>query len=452
MKIILFLVLPFFAISQELSYEEFMASVLVNHPLSKQANLELNYAEVANLKALGTLDPKLYASHQGKEFKNKEYYTITNSEFKIPTRYGVQFKAKYDRVTGEYYNPQDKTDQNGLWSAGIEIDLLQGLLVNERTTAFKTAENYKNLTQVQRKLLLNQLLYKAAKAYLNWSTNYESLLVINQNIRLAETYLSNTSEMVKLGDKPSIDQLEAKLNVTNQTAIKQELVANYIQSKWAANQFIWQNNELIELLESTTPQTKLRTANAEMAIQTINSNLFLQEKKIKLDQILIDKKLAKENLKPRLKLGYYPLFATKNTILPTGNIQFNQLKYGASFGMPLFRRKEKSQLEKLTIKENQTELEIKNKEAELYTKQQALQAKLNAYKQQYKITTELLLQTKELLNGESSKFDYGESSVFLLTKRQEKVIQTELKLIKIQKKINTTNLDYQYLLNQFHKE
>jgi len=54
---------------------------------------------------------------------------------------------------------------------------------------------------------------------------------------------------------------------------------------------------------------------------------------------------------------------------------------------------------------------------------------------------------EQLLEAENIKFLYGESSVFLLNKRQEKFIDGKLKLVKLKVGLQTEKLNYLYYTN-----
>ena len=42
-----------------------------------------------------------------KKFKDKEYYNKLNSVFKIPTYYGIEFKANIEDNSGLFLNPEN---------------------------------------------------------------------------------------------------------------------------------------------------------------------------------------------------------------------------------------------------------------------------------------------------------------------------------------------------------
>jgi len=75
---------------KEFTLQEYLAMVKKHHPLIKSANLEINAAEAKLLVARGAFDPKIDVDFDKKVFKEKEYFSLLNSSFKIPTWYGIE--------------------------------------------------------------------------------------------------------------------------------------------------------------------------------------------------------------------------------------------------------------------------------------------------------------------------------------------------------------------------
>src|SRR5215217_1035106 len=86
--------------SKELTYNEFLGYVKKYHPLVKNANLEISKSQANLMMARGGFDPKIEVDFSKKQFKDKEYYSILNSSFKIPTWYGIEIKAGFDNNEG----------------------------------------------------------------------------------------------------------------------------------------------------------------------------------------------------------------------------------------------------------------------------------------------------------------------------------------------------------------
>ena len=79
-----------------------------------------------------------------KNFHGTEYYSLWHGTFKIPTWYGIDLKAGYEQNEGYYLNPENNTPDDGLWSAGVNIRLAQGLLYNERMNNLKQAKIFQH--------------------------------------------------------------------------------------------------------------------------------------------------------------------------------------------------------------------------------------------------------------------------------------------------------------------
>ena len=96
----------------------------------------------------------------------------------------------------------------------------------------------------------------------------------------------------------------------------------------------------------------------------------------------------------------------------------------------------------------EVKIEIQNKGNELQNKIQASWEQQLLLEQQLVLLSRNVESYKRLLEGETEKFNYGESSVFLLNKRQEKYINGQLKLIETFIKQRLELLNYLYLSNQ----
>ena len=118
-----------------LSYAAFIENILQYHPVARQAALQNDFAAVEKLAAKGRFDPQLAADWNDKYFDKKHYYRIFNAGFQIPTWYGLTLNGSYENTDGVYLNPENTTTNMGLWTLGVEANLLQGLLIDERRAA-----------------------------------------------------------------------------------------------------------------------------------------------------------------------------------------------------------------------------------------------------------------------------------------------------------------------------
>ncbi|MDB4285780.1 TolC family protein [bacterium] len=434
-----------------LTYRAYVDNILKYHPLAKQANLRIDVGEAGLRAARGNFDPIVSSGWNQKDFDDKLYYRQFQNTLRIPTWMGVDVVAGYENTEGIFLNPENSTDEFGLWNAGIEVNLLQGLLIDERRTALKQAKIFQNIAENQQQILLNELLYISSIAYLDWQKNYSTRVVIEENIDIATTYFENTKLSFFNGEKTAIDTLEALLILQDATALLQANESMLIKSRQNLENFLWFNDLPLELQPATTPEDyespvffidPVRDNNNTI----INGHPMILEKQNKQISYEIDLRLKKEKLKPKLKAKYNPLLATsENNIAPI--YTSSNVKWGFDFSFPLFFRSERANVQVGNIKIQEVSLEIENKRNELRNKIEGSLQQQSILRQQLTLMRQNVDGYKQLLDAENEKFQYGESSVFLLNKRQEKYINGRLKLIELNIKFQMELLNYLYHAN-----
>ncbi|MGK0364185.1 MAG: outer membrane protein TolC [Saprospiraceae bacterium] len=438
-----------------LTYDEYLYSVLTQHPLAKQADLKLTMAKAEMLAAKGNFDPKLTSNWSQKNFKDKLYYRIFESKLKVPTRLGIDVVGGYENTEGDFLNSENKTDKLGLWNIGVEANLLQGLITNERRTALQQARIYQDIAENQRQLMLNEIVLSASDAYLEWQKYFARETVVQENIEIANTYFINTRTSFENGEKTAMDTLEAFILAQDAIGLLQKNETKLTKARQKLENFLWLDNLPIEIQNTTQPESvtsPIFEISADLLLdKNLNQNPIIAEKLNKESYYQVEQKLKREKLKPKLKAKYNPLLATtEESIAP--NFSANNYKWGFDFSMPLLLRSERANVQKGEIKLQEIALDIQNKRNELQNKIE------NSRAQQVILVEQIALQTRNtegyrlLLEGENDKFLYGESSVFLLNKRQEKYLNGRLKLIDLRVKLQREFLDYLYYTNALIEE
>lgn len=430
-----------------LTYDGFIQNVLTHHPISQQTDLQSNFAEARWLSARGRFDTQLKSNWNEKQFDDKQYYQIFEAGFQIPTWYGLTLKGGYENTEGVFLNPENKTDKNGLWAVGIEANLLQGLLIDERRAALQQAEVFQRATENHRKLLLNDLLFDASAAYFNWQVAFFTQQIIEESLDLAEEYLEATRQLFLNGDKPAIDTLEAFLIVQDRLNLLQSNEINLVSAKQFLENYLWYDGIPVELQATTLPEDFNQT-NIDLPIdvplqQLIANHPEILEKELKVSQYEIEGRVKRDKLKPKLKVKYNPLLSTtENSISP--NFSTSNFKWGFDFSMPLQRRSERAAIAENQLKIRETELSITDKRNVLQNKLDATLAKQNLLEQQVTLQTQNVGNYQTLLDAETTKFSFGESSVFLLNKRQEKFLDGNIKLLQLRAKLQMNKVEYLY--------
>ena len=432
--------------STELTYNEFLGYVKKYHPLVKNANLEINMAQANLMIARGGFDPKIEVDYDKKQFKNKEYYSFFNSSFKIPTWYGIELKASFDNSEGIFINPENTVPNQGLTSLGITIPIGQGLLINQRMADVRKAKIQIQLSQVERKLEAIEVLYKASLAYFNWKRNYSEVELYSSYLKNAQFRYNGILSLIKNGDKPAIDSVEAGITVKTRQWNLEEAKLKLTKSKLELANFLWIDNNIpLELQDTIVPEEKL----TQTILETLNTNeLLIQDLPIenhpkinalqgKLALLEVDRKLKANNLLPKLYLGYHYLSEPNYW----NETNFNNYKIGLNFKFPLFLRKERGSLKLAKNKIQDTQFELNLERVQLVNKIKAQQTEINSLEKQLKLINELVADYATMLTSEDRLFSFGESSIFLINSRENNLIAAQLNALSLENRLFTSNAE-----------
>ena len=422
----------------KMTLSEYLGYVKNYHPIVKQANLVINTSEAKLLKARGAFDPKIEVDFSKKLFKETKYYNKLNGAFKIPTWYGVEFKANFDKNEGLYLNNEENLPLDGLYSAGISISLAKGFLTNKRMATLKQAKYFVNQAKEDQQILVNKILYDASLSYFNWLKTYNEKRVYASFLNNAKVRFKGTRRAFQEGEKPAIDTLEAGITLNSRRLNLEKANIKLIKSSLALSNYLWLNeNTPIELKENIIPDLQTFSAiDKTFNIALFNNANFDIERHpkikslgFKIQSLDIDKRLKKNNLLPKVDVQYNFLSANGAQINSFTN---NNYKAGLNLSMPIFIRKERGDLKLARIKLEDKKLENTTAKVIIKNKINAIQQELASYLLQTNFTFKIVRDYAVLLKAEERKFFLGESSLFLVNYREEKYIDSKLKAINLQ--------------------
>lgn len=438
---------------KEMSYNEYLGFVKKYHPLVKNANLEISKAQANLMMARGGFDPKLQLDYNKKQFQGAEYYSIMNSSFKIPTWYGINIKAGFDENEGYYLNPQNKTPSNGLTSLGISVPLGQGLLINQRMADLQKAKIQVKLSQAEQKLEAIAVLYDASVAYFNWKKNYEEKLLYEDYSINAQKRYDGIKSLIKEGDKPAIDSIEAGIVVKNRLLSLEDSKLKLTKAKLELSNFLWlENNIPLELAEVIIPEKKLgQTIQETLNISDLANPRFsvLNHPKIealqsKIDLLTVEKKMKASMLLPKIDVGYSYLAQPNPTTLNSND----NYKVGVDFYFPLFLRKERGSLKFAQYKIQESEFIRDLEKVQLTNKIIAQKTEIQSLTKQQKLIDKLVSDYDTMLQSEERLFTLGESSLFLINTRENNLVSAQLSQIALENRFFTSNSElYKIMAN-----
>ncbi len=437
-SILFFLLLSSLLYSQEkavevLSFEEYLAFVKKFHPVAKQADLVLNSAEAELLAARGGFDPKIEVDYGRKEFKGTEYYDILNSTFKVPTWYGLELKANFEQNTGVYLNPERTVPPDGLFSAGVSLDVGQGMFINERMAALRSAKIFREQARADQELLVNEVLYQATIAYFDWLEVYNEVAIYEEFLENAIIRYQGIQQNAFLGEIAAIDTVEAKIVVQSRTLELEQARINFLKERLELSNFLWLDNDIpVELQPNVIPDVDILN-KIDLVLDLpvflasdldLENHPKLRSLQQKLNILEINRRLKANKLLPDVNLQY-------NFIAPEmeelQNFNTSNYKAGLSFNFPLFLRKERGELKIAKFKIQDLELDLQLNQRVLENKLRATIQEIESYKLQTELAEEIAVNYRTMLAAEERRMSFGESSLFILNSREIKLIEARLK-------------------------
>ncbi|MEM0575094.1 TolC family protein [Flavobacterium polysaccharolyticum] len=430
--------------NNEFSYNEFLGYVKKYHPLVKNADLEITRAQANLMMARGGFDPKIEVDFDKKQFKDKEYYSILNSSFKIPTWYGIEVKAGFDNNEGIYLNPQNTVPNQGLTSFGISVPLGQGLLINQRMADVRKAKMQVQLSQAERKLEAIAVLYDASIAYFNWKRNYDEVQLYKVYQKNADIRFKGIETLIKQGDKPAIDSIEAGIIVKNRTLSLEDSELKLAKAKLELSNYLWLDNSIpLELSDALIPENKLattiqetlRTNDLQNQDFSITNHPKINALERKIDMLNVDRKLKANALLPKIDLSYSYLSEPSYI----DNYQFNDYKIGVNFAFPLFLRKERGGLKLAQFKVQETQYALSLERVQLTNKITAQKTEITSLTKQRNLIEGLVKNNETMLQSEERLFSFGESSLFLINTRENNLVSAQLASIALENRFLISN-------------
>lgn len=432
-----------------LMFEEYMRIVKENHPVTFQAKLLTDMASSTKKIARGGFDPKIEGAWDHKSFDDKNYYSLANGALKVPTWYGIDLKAGYDRNSGEFLSSSDFLPSRGLWNAGISVPLGKGLVIDNRRAELKRADIFRNITEQEQVVMVNELYYKASAVYLNWQAASAYLDIAIEGQELAQIRFDGTRQSFINGDKPAIDTLESFISLQNRQleVLKAEQMMD--NAVIALNNYLWIDGVVpLELEDSAIPEVlDIDLFSFEVDSLAVVQDMWLANHPelllydYKIDNLDIDQRLAKEELKPDLRVQYNPLLAVADDAL-FDEFDRNNYKVGVSFAYPILQRKQRGKIDlnKLKIKDTQFEKTLKNQE--LQVKLDTYINNINQTENQYTLLDTTVRNYDRMLIAENRKFEVGESSVFLVNSRENKYLESRNKMVAAMRKLLMNRFTY----------
>ena len=433
------------------SLEDFVKVVLANHPVVKQANLMPENARQEIRLARGAFDPKLTGNWDVKNYKDTEYYDIFNTTLKVPLWFPVDPKISVDRNRGVYLNPErniSPSEEYRQITAGLSLPVGRGLLIDQRRAAVQQAELFAQITEAERIKMINKALLSAVKAYWDWYYSYFEYKMVDQSLSISEEIYRRVKLDFDFGEVAAIDTVQAAITYQNRNTDRQAALIDFKRSGLMLSNYLWgENEEPLEIQENVAPiwdvDFELPSESLDsLLIFAVNNHPELQKYSLKLEQLGVDERLAKENLKPRIDVNYNLINSPINYSGDFTNLDLgNNYKFGLEVEFPLFLRKERAKLKQTRVKIDQTSLESRFAQQQIINEIEGAYFEMVNGRQMLGFLESAVDNYQRLLEAELLNLSLGESDLFKINFQQDKLLEAQIKLIKQQVSIEKAKLE-----------
>lgn len=423
--------------AQVLSADAFIKLVRSNHPMAKQALIGIQKADADLLSAKGGFDPLIGMDASRKTFDGKNYYFYTNPEIKLPTWIGANIKAGIENNGGQFLTQEATTGQSSY--LGIEMPVAKGLLLDKRRATLQKARIYRDMSEQEQLNMLNNLLFDAYQVYWQWAGRYQLYNIYSKFTGIAQDRFRLVKIAFENGDRATIDTIEALTQLQQFQLAQNEALLELTNTTLELSNYLWDERDSLYLLPpQVIPDTvqflqyAQLPATEEILRQATSINPLIRSYDFKLNALEVNRKLSQQNLLPSVNLKANLLNSGYNVFKGWNSALFqNNYIWGIDVKFPLFIRESRGEYKRsvLEIKETNYELSLKRREVE--NKVRTYLNETVQLEQQLQIVQSAYRNFQSLLNAEYFRFRNGESSLFLVNTRENKVIETAEKMISL---------------------
>ena len=430
--------------SNTLNAEQVLQLVRKFHPIAKQAIINIEKSKADILQAKASFDPILSNYIAQKTFDATNYYTYTAPEIRIPTWYGIEVSAGLENLSGKYFDPSETRGQTNY--VGVSVPLAKNLVIDKRRAFLKQSKIFNTMAVVEQRAIINDLLLDAIETYWNWVREYQTYLVVKNNVEVNIKRYDLVKRAYKNGERPAIDTIEALAQLQSFQYQQNMKQLAYQNAALAMSAFLWkENDEPYYLPSMVTPQlgwenetniSKFSLALTDLlqVAQENHPDLLLYN--FKLQVLAIDKKLKFQELLPKVDFRYNQL--GKGYDLLKSSVQSplfqNNFQYGLKFEMPLRISQGRSDYAKAKLKIKDTKLSQNQKILSVQVKVKSYFNEFETLKNQVALQSNSYANYQQLVKAEEAKFINGESSLFIINSRENKALEAQEKLIEIKTK------------------
>jgi outer membrane protein TolC len=410
-----------------------------NHPKLRGAELLTQMASAKVLEKRGAFDPAVavgtgYQRYNSSSTRGKalDYFSTSATVFRTDPS-GIKWEAGWINNIGDVKSPASSTGEGGEFFVGASIPLLRGLNMNEKIVSLQQAELREEQTTYDYQAARLTVLLEAGSAYYDWVTSVIQQEIIEENLRLAMVRADQVRQSIEAGDKPRVDQVEAdrEVEIRREALLKAERTVQKTAIKLAL--YLWNSQgEAQEVPDQTDSPMSLPESRqvdpaeiADLQVKALELRPELRRLNLEKSVVRLDQDLARNDRLPQLDLKLRPGADTGNQ-----GVGFT-FKAGLELIIPLATRSADGREQAASIKLEKLNLDEVEAIRRILLQVRDAAGEVEATRLRLERALEVYRLAKELEEAERLKFEFGDSSLFMVNSRERSTVSAALKVLEI---------------------
>ncbi len=428
----------------ELTLADVLQIVEQNHPKLRGADALRRISSEKRLEKQGAFDPlfttgadylRFNTEIDSKTLRGKAGSTrIADAGVEFLTRYGLKVAAGTRFNLGKVKAPLSPTGAGGEYFLEFKLPFLRGARINEKSAAEKQALLSEPLADTEYQATRLELLQKAADSYWDWVAAKRKRDVARDLLALAEFRAKAVTDRVSAGDLPAIDATEAELEVQRRQGALTKSERDLQKTAFKLSLSLWTpDGQQVLSPDASQVPSSLAKPQVFTDLQAQEGEQFAIARRPELRALGINRQITQVDLDlaKNQRLPVVDFVFSPGRDVGTGAIG-NTVKAGVSFTLPLRQRTADGRIGAANLKIQKIDFDNINEKQRIATEVRDAISAINAAYERYRAAEKEVELATKLEEGERTKFQLGDSTLFLVNQRERATAEARVKLIEIQ--------------------
>lgn len=421
------------------SLQTFLQIVDRNYPKLQSADTERRIASAKRLEKSGAFDPVFTSIN--------EYLRVQDTVKAGVAKDAVHNESKVDLLTrsgiklfaGMRLNPNDTktpfvpTGASGEYYAGMNMPLLRGFNINEKTAAEQQAKLGEPLAAQIFGSSRLEVLLKAAAVYCDWAGAKARIDIARNLLSIAEARVNQIKARVNQGDLAALDIAESEQEIQRRQASLIKCERDFQKSSLQLSVFLWDENGIPQTVPSLQDVPALapeprRLTEAEW-VEGKDSALKLRPElkriSIEREQAKVELRLAQNMMLPAMDA--YIMQGADTGLQGIGAV----VRAGMAVSVPLRQRTARGQVQSAQLKIQKLNLDERAETLRIQAEVDDTVSAINTSYERWQSTLIEARKAKQVEEGERLRFGAGDSSLFLVNQRERSFAEARMRLVEV---------------------